>query len=71
VSAGAHDLRDELRAQPPAAVAELPDEDLAHLAAAIRTAREHQAAELHDAIQAGYAHLPRLIRFPIRKIFGG
>jgi hypothetical protein len=70
VSAGVQDLRAELRAEPPAAVAELPDADLAHLAAAIRATREHQAAELHDAVDAAYELLPRLIRIPIRKIFG-
>jgi hypothetical protein len=69
--AGLQDLREELRAEPPAAVAALDDGHLADLAAAIRAAREHQAAELHDAIDAAYHHLPRLIRVPVRKILGG
>jgi hypothetical protein len=69
--AGLQDLREELRTEPPEAVAGLPDERLADLAGALRAAREHQAAEMHDAVDAAYDHLPRLIRIPVRKIFGG
>ena len=71
MSAGLQHLREELRAEPPAAVAELPDAQLADLAKALHDAREHQAAELHDALDAAYHHLPRLIRVPVRKILGG
>lgn len=71
MGAGAQQLREELRADPPAAVAALGDEELVRLAGSIRTAREQQSAELHDAVDAAYNHLPRLIRIPVRKLLGG
>lgn len=69
--AGLQALREELRAEPPAAVAGLGDERLAALADALRHARERQAAELHDAIENAYNQLPRLVRIPVRKVLGG
>jgi hypothetical protein len=71
MSAGLQDLREELRAEPPPSVAALDDEHLTSLAEALRAAREHQSAELHDALDAAYHHLPRLIRMPVRKLLGG
>lgn len=71
MSAGVQQLREELRAEPPEPIAALGDEQLRHLAGAVRKAREHQSAELHDAVDSAYDHLPRLIRIPVRKLLGG
>jgi hypothetical protein len=65
-----HDLREQLRSDPPSAVVALAEEDLHHLAEAIRTARARQAAALEHAADQGFSYVPRLLRGPIRRIVG-
>lgn len=65
-----HELRDQLRADPPRALRTLAEEDLRHLAEAIRGARARQAAALEHAAEHGYSYVPRLLRGPIRRILG-
>lgn len=68
---GLSKLRAELRAEPPASLARLADEDLERLAAAVAAARRRQAAELEAAGEAAFRYVPRLFRGPIRKLLGG
>ncbi len=63
-------LAAELRDAPPPTLAELSDEDLRHLTAAVRDARHRQAAELKIAGDKAAAHIPRLLRGPVRKVLG-
>jgi hypothetical protein len=63
-----HDLREQLRSDPPSAVVALAEKDLHHLAEAIRTARARQAAALEHAADQGFSYVPRLLRGPIRRI---
>jgi hypothetical protein len=62
------ELRDQLRGEPPRALLELAEEDLRHLAGAIRAARARQAAALEQAGEQGFSYVPRLLRGPIRRI---
>ena len=65
-------LRDELGSAPPAGVVEaLSEAEADDLANALADARRRQAAELRAAVHGAYDHVPRLLRGPIRKIFGG
>jgi hypothetical protein len=63
-----HDLRDQLHSDPPRALLALAEEDLRHLAEAIRSARARQAAALEHAADQGFSYVPRLLRGPIRRI---
>ncbi len=65
-----HDLHDQLRSDPPSALLALAEEDLHHLAEAIRSARARQAAALEQAADQGWSYVPRLLRGPIRRIVG-
>lgn len=49
----------------------LSDEQVAHLAAAITQAREHQLAALGQAMEDGLGFVPRLLRGPVRKALFG
>lgn len=60
-----------LGCEPPAAVRALPDEQQADLAAAVEDARARQRHDLRAAIDGAYAHVPRLLRGPLRKVMGG
>jgi hypothetical protein len=64
------ELRDQLRRDPPAALRTLAEEDLRHLAQAIRAARARQAEALERAAEQGFSYVPRLLRGPIRRIVG-
>jgi hypothetical protein len=63
-------LEAELRRPVPAGVAALDAEHLRHLTAAVREARHRQAAELEAAGEQALAHIPRLLRGPLRKALG-
>jgi hypothetical protein len=64
-------LREALRAEPRPGCEKLAAADADDLAAAIRSARERQGAELRAALNGAYDHVPRLLRGPLRKVFGG
>jgi hypothetical protein len=40
------------------------------LAKAIRRAEADQAAQLRDAVDRSFDHIPRLLRGPVRKLLG-
>jgi molybdopterin-guanine dinucleotide biosynthesis protein A len=61
-------LKEQLGEDPPPAVARLDPEQLHDLAAAVHEARRRQAAELAAAGEQAFAHVPRLLRGPIRKV---
>ncbi len=63
-------LTAQLGTDPPPAVAQLKAEHLDHLSAAIRSARQRQAAELGAAGTQALNTLPRLLRGPVKKIVG-
>jgi hypothetical protein len=63
-------LEEELRSAPPPGLARLTDEQLEHLAAAVRDARHRQAAELQTAGDEALRHIPRMLRAPVRRIVG-
>jgi hypothetical protein len=67
---GLRALEAELRSAPPAGLRRLGDEQLQHIAAAIREARRRQAAELQAAGDHALRHIPRPLRGPIRKVLG-
>ena len=49
----------------------LSEAELEDLTEAIREARHRQAAELHAAAERAFAHIPWLLRGPIRRVMGG
>lgn len=51
-------------------LASLDDAAVAQLVADIEAARDHQAAELREHMQAALAQLPWVLRAPIRRLFG-
>jgi hypothetical protein len=63
-------LATELRAKPPKGLAQLSAEQLADLTSAVRDARHQQTADLAAAGDQAFAHIPRLLRGPIRKVIG-
>ena len=65
------ELESQLGAKPPKALASLSEAELEDLTEAIREARHRQAAELHAAGERAFAHIPRLVRGPIRRVMGG
>jgi hypothetical protein len=67
---GARTLAAQLGAKPPAGIAGLDAEHLRDLAEAVHEARRMQAAELAAASERAYGQIPRLLRGPIRRIFG-
>lgn len=71
MSSALDDLKRELRADPPPAIAALEEGDLARLARALRTAREHQTAALEAATDQGLAFVPKLLRGTVKKVLFG
>jgi hypothetical protein len=67
---GLRALQEELKASPPAALAELTPAQLRSLARAVREARHRQAGELAAASEQALQHIPRMLRAPIRRMFG-
>jgi hypothetical protein len=65
------DLKRELRADPPPAIAALGETDLARLTATLRAAREHQTAALEGATDHGLAFIPKLLRGTVKKVLFG
>ena len=65
------DLKRELLADPPAAIAALDEADLARLGETLRTAREHQTAALEAATDQGLAFIPKLLRGTVKKVLFG
>lgn len=63
-------LGSELGARPPRGLAGLDPEQLEDLAAAVREAKRRQAAELAAAGEHSLRFIPRLLRGPVRKVFG-
>ena len=64
------ELSDQLRGDTPAALRELSEAELADLAAAVAAARHRQAAALAEAGDRALGHIPRLLRGPVKRIFG-
>jgi hypothetical protein len=67
---GAESLEHQLGGPLPAGVAALDDASLTTLADAVRQARRRQAAELGAAGEKALGLVPRLLRGPVRRIFG-
>jgi len=65
------DLKRELRADPPPAIAALDESDVVRLTAALRAAREHQTAALVAATDHGLSFIPKLLRTPVKKVLFG
>jgi hypothetical protein len=63
-------LSAQLRGSAPAGLRELSEDELADLAAALADARHRQAAALAQAGDRALAHIPRLLRGPIKRIVG-
>jgi hypothetical protein len=61
-------LGKELGGAPPDSLATLSSDECSDLAGAIRHARQRQAHELAAAGDAAFAHVPRLLRGPIRRV---
>jgi hypothetical protein len=65
------DLKRELRADPPPAIAALDESDVIRLTTALRAAREHQTAALVAATDNGLSFIPKLLRAPVKKVLFG
>lgn len=63
-------LRAQLGGPAPEGLKQLKPEDLRDLSDAIRTARRRQAKALADAGERALAHIPRLLRGPVKRIVG-
>lgn len=63
-------VEQQLRAPAPAGLRSLDDADLMALADAVRRARHHQAAELEAAGEKALGIVPRMLRGPVRRMFG-
>jgi hypothetical protein len=61
-------LRDQLRAEPPAALSRLTGDQIRDLTVAVEEARHRQAEELEAAGEAAFALVPRLLRAPVRRM---
>lgn len=57
-------------ATPPASLASLDDEVVAELATAIHSAHREQRRALADSGEAVMAHVPALLRRPLKKVIG-
>ena len=71
MSSALDDLKRELRADPPPAVAALDESDIARLAGALRAAREQQTEALVAATDHGLSFIPKLLRAPVKKVLFG
>lgn len=63
-------LKEQLRTTPPAAVAELADQDLRKLGDALRAQRKRQGEALTAASDKALESIPRLLRGPVKKLVG-
>jgi hypothetical protein len=63
-------LEAQLGASAPAGVARLSASQLRALSSAVMEARHQQAAELAAASDQALKHIPKLLRMPIRRMFG-
>jgi hypothetical protein len=61
-------LAGALGAPPPSGVAKLAAADLHHLAAAVEAAAAEQSRSLRRAMDGALAHLPRLLRGPVKAL---
>jgi hypothetical protein len=66
----AGELRDELGVEVPPGIAALSNHERDDLADALRAARRRQATQLRAALDGALHLIPRLLRGPVRKIFG-
>lgn len=66
---GSDALSKQLRTEPPAGLS-LSDDEQQRLADLILTARKDQGEELQASLLSALDHLPRLLRGPVRKVFG-
>jgi hypothetical protein len=64
-------LAEALGEQPPASFIDADPEAVLALAEAVRRAEADQAAQLRDAVDRSFEHVPRLLRGPVRKLLGG
>jgi hypothetical protein len=67
---GLEAVEHQLQAPAPAGLRNLAEADLLAFAAAVRAARNRQAAELAAAGDKAFALVPRILRGPIRRMFG-
>jgi hypothetical protein len=65
------ELAAELRARPPASLAQLDADQLHDLAQSVRAVRQRQAVQIEAAGNKALRHIPRVLRGPIRKAAGG
>lgn len=61
-------LRDAIGGEPPAEVAELDAAKQRVLAELIADSRQRQQQQLQKALENALAHLPRLLRAPVRRV---
>lgn len=66
---GTDALSKQLRTEPPAGLS-LSDGEQQRLADLILAARKAQGEELQASLLSALDHLPRLLRGPVRKVFG-
>jgi hypothetical protein len=67
---GLEAVEDQLRAPVPVGLRNLDDADLLAFAEAVRRARHQQAAELEAAGDKALGLVPRMLRGPVRRMFG-
>jgi hypothetical protein len=67
---GLKELEAQLGGPAPPGVAGLGSEQLQALCVAVRDARHQQAADLAAASDQALKHIPKLLRIPIRRMFG-
>ena len=66
----AEGLEGQLGVKVPRGIAALDHDDREDLADAVRAARRRQSAELRRALDGALQYIPRLLRGPVRKVFG-
>jgi hypothetical protein len=67
---GADVLETELGATPPSGLSSLTPDQREDLAAAVRNAKRRQAKALADAGEQALKLIPRVLRGPVRRLFG-
>ncbi len=63
-------LEKELAATPPPGISQLGADERDDLATAIRDAKRRQTQALIAASEQALSHIPRVLRGPIRRLFG-
>ena len=63
-------LRKELRAEPPTGFASLNDAEAGHLAGLLRARRKAQLAEIEQAVNEAFKHIPWPLRRAVKKAVG-